>query len=209
MVSKVLIVVATPLEAKRLPFLPQARVVVSGIGAVNAALATQAALLEVKSELVLSVGIAGAYRHSGLALTDVLVSSALVYAGFGVQNGSRVDALSFPIAEGVFQVLPVWNKAEVFAKIAKLEFGVIATLETVTTDAARAEGIELQFAARAEAMEGAGVAQAALRFGVPCLELRSISNVVGDRLNWRLQEALVCLGQTLETTWDQLLGLLD
>jgi futalosine hydrolase len=207
--SKVLIVVATPLEAKRLPVLPDSRIIISGIGAVNAALSTQAALLEQPADLVLSVGIAGAYPNSGLQLTNLIVSSAVVYAGFGVQSGSRVEALSFPIAEGIFQILPVWEKAQAFAQAAKLEYGVIATLETVTTKAARAKGIEAQFEARAEAMEGAGVAQAALRFAVPCLELRSISNLVGDRQNWQLEAALRALAQTLETTWDGLLNLLE
>ena len=205
----VLIVVATPLEAQCLPTLSHSRIVISGIGAVNAALSTQAALLEQKADLVLSVGIAGAYPNSGLVLGHVIVSSALVYAGLGVQQGSRVEALGFPIAPDIFQVLPVWQKAQAYAEVAKLEFGVITTLETVTTSATRAKGIVRQFSARAEAMEGAGVAQAALRFGVPCLELRSISNLVGDRQNWQLQAALTSLAQTLETTWDDLLGLLE
>jgi futalosine hydrolase len=205
----VLIVVATPLEAQRLPSLRHSRMIISGIGAVNAALSTQAALLEQPADLVLSVGIAGAYLNSGLQLTDCIVSSALVYAGLGVQKGSRVEALGFPIAPDVFQVLPVWNKAQTFAQNTNLEFGMIATLETVTTNQARAKAIEKQFSARAEAMEGAGVAQAALRLAVPCLELRSISNLVGDRQNWQLQAALAALGQTLETNWDELLGLLE
>ncbi|MEY4530147.1 MAG: futalosine hydrolase [Deinococcota bacterium] len=205
---EILIVVATPLEALRLPTLPHSRIIVSGIGAVNAALSTQAALLEQRADLVLSVGIAGAYPNSGLELTNVIVSSALVYAGFGVQNGSRVEALGFPIAPDIFQVLPVWNKALDYARVARLEYGVITTLETVTTNNARAKAIEQQFSARAEAMEGAGVAQAALRFDLPCLELRSISNLVGDRKNWQLQAALGTLAQTLETTWDELLNLL-
>ncbi len=205
---QVLIVVATPLEAKRLPELPNSRVVVSGIGAVNAALTTYAALLEQPADLVLSVGIAGAYPNSGLALTDCIVSSQMVYAGLGVQNGSRVDALTFPIAPDIFQILPAWQGAQALSSAAGLPCGTIATLETVTTDMARAEAIEKQFEARAEAMEGAGVAQAGLRLAVPALELRSISNMVTDRQNWQLQAALERLGTTLEGNWDTLLDLL-
>ncbi len=204
-----MIVVATPLEAKRLPILPHSSIVVSGIGAVNAALSTQTALLEVKADLVLSIGIAGAYPKSNLNLGDVIVSSQIVYAGLGVQNGAEVTALNFPIAANVFQTLPVWEQAATFANTAKLEYGVIATLETVTTNLTRAAGIEQQFAARAEAMEGAGVAHAALRAGVPALEIRTISNAVGDRENWQLQKALERLNNTLEQQWDRLLGLLE
>ncbi|MFD9129717.1 futalosine hydrolase, partial [Kitasatospora sp. NPDC059571] len=46
-----------------------------------------------------------------------------------------------------------------------------------------------------EAMEGFGVAEAAARFGVPCLEIRTVSNPVGprDRAAWRIGEALGAL----------------
>jgi futalosine hydrolase len=195
---KILVVVASQLEADRLPALPDSRLVVSGVGAVSAALATQAALLETPTDLVLSVGIAGAYPNSGLDLGDVLVSSGVVYAGLGVQNGLRVDALGFTGAE---QVLPVWDRAGEFAQAAKLPLGIIATLETVTTDLARAEAIESQFRAVAEAMEGAGVAQAALRHGLPMLEVRAVSNMVGDRQNWQIKTALERLGVALEGGW--------
>lgn len=112
-----------------------------------------------------------------------------------MQQGLRVEALNFA---GAAQILPVWEKAEVFAKAHNLEYGVIATLETVTTDLAKAAAIEVQFGARAEAMEGAGVAQAALRHTVPMLELRAISNMVGDRKNWQIQKALGALGTALQ-----------
>jgi futalosine hydrolase len=196
-----LIVVASQLEADQLPKLPNTRMVVSGVGAVSAALATQAALLEQRADLVLSVGIAGAYPNSGLQIGDVLVSSSVVYAGLGVQNGVRVEALAFAGAE---QVLPVWENAQALAQAAKLEYGRIATLETVTTDLGKAEAIEAQFGAKAEAMEGAGVAQAALRHGVPMLELRAISNAVGDRQNWQIKTALGNLKTGLEWVFWQL-----
>jgi futalosine hydrolase len=191
----ILVIVASQLEADQLPSLPNARTVVSGVGAVSAALATQAALLEQAADLVLSVGIAGAYPNSGLQIGDVLVSSSVVYAGLGVQNGFRVEPLNFA---GATQVLPVWEKAQAFAQAAKLECGIIATLETVTTNVSKAEAIETQFDAKAEAMEGAGVAQAALRYGVPILELRAISNAVGDRQNWHIKTALENLKTVLE-----------
>jgi futalosine hydrolase len=102
--------------------------------------------------------------------------------------------------------LPVWAGARAFAKDAGLETGIIATLETVTTDPARALGIEAQFGARAEAMEGAGVVHAALRHGVPAFEIRAISNMVGPRdpSRWKTREALEALSQTLETHWEGL-----
>jgi futalosine hydrolase len=202
----ILIIVATELEAKRLPALPDARVAVSGIGAVNAALETQAQILRAKPDLVLSVGIAGAYANSGLVETDVIVSSGVVYAGLGAQAGSSIDLLNFAVIREFSSQLPVWDGALMFAQKANLLTGVIATLETVTTDPARALGIETQFSARAEAMEGAGVVHAALRHGVPAFELRAISNMVGPRnpLTWKIKESLAALGEALEENWNAL-----
>jgi futalosine hydrolase len=203
----ILIVVATELEAKRLPTLPNAVIAVSGIGPVNAALETQARILQNKSDLVLSVGIAGAYPNSGLRETDVVVSSGVVYAGLGAQTGSSIEVLQFPVIGEHSSQLPVWEGALPFSQNAGLETGIIATLETVTTDPARALGIEAQFGARAEAMEGAGVVHAALRHGVPALEIRAISNLVGPRdpSRWKIREALEALNQTLEAHWGGLL----
>ncbi|MHC1745364.1 MAG: hypothetical protein AB9873_20375 [Syntrophobacteraceae bacterium] len=49
-----------------------------------------------------------------------------------------------------------------------------------------------QYRALAENMEGSAVAQTCLRYGVPMLECRGMSNVAGDRDkgHWRLREAL-------------------
>ncbi|WP_218197440.1 hypothetical protein, partial [Pseudomonas sp. 2995-1] len=54
---------------------------------------------------------------------------------------------------------------------------------------------------RAEAMEGFGVASAAKSCGIPSLEIRSISNLVGprDREAWRIKEALEKLEVTFST----------
>ena len=53
-------------------------------------------------------------------------------------------------------------------------------------------------------MEGAGVAAAAARFGVPYAELRSISNVVGprDRTSWQIDAALLTLGRAVAAIGD-------
>ncbi len=202
----ILIVVATALEAQRLPALPHARIAISGIGAVNAALETQARLLEAKPDLVLSVGIAGAYPNSGLKEADVIISSGVVYAGLGAQAGSSIEVLNFPVVSNFSSQLPVWDGALPFSKKANLETGSIATLETVTTDLSRAHGIETQFGARAEAMEGAGVIHAALRHDLPAFEIRAISNVVGPRdpTSWKIKEAMAALSMALEQNWNAL-----
>jgi futalosine hydrolase len=74
--------------------------------------------------------------------------------------------------------------------------GNILTLSTVTGTVETTSKLQhREPGALAEAMEGYGVAMAAKEFGLPVLEIRSISNPIGprDRSAWRIKDALVTL----------------
>ena len=214
LVPDILIVVATALEAERLPQLPNARVVVSGIGAVGAALATQRAILEVAPRLILSAGIGGAYPWGAAAIGEVVVSSQLIYAGLGAEDGNRLlglEELGFPLLETpqrVYNVLPAAPQARAFAQITSAHLGAILTLETVTGSQWSLERLRIAYPdALCEAMEGAGVAHTGALHGIPTFEVRGISNMVLDRRDrdsWRIGAALTALHTALETGWDTL-----
>ncbi|NJK43420.1 MAG: futalosine hydrolase [Pleurocapsa sp. SU_196_0] len=215
-VSDLLVVVATPLEAERLPALRDARVVVSGIGAVNAALATQAAILESRPRLAVSVGIAGAYPWGGASIGEVIVASRCVYAGLGAEDDEEflnLELLGFPLLETrgsrVFNTIPTAQEHLEFARVTHAKIGEILTLETVTGSERSLERLQrLHPNAIAEAMEGAGVAHAAALHGIPALEVRGISNAVEagrHRESWRIGVALDALHDALETGWMRLL----
>jgi futalosine hydrolase len=203
----ILVIVATELEAQKLPKLPGMRTRVSGIGAVNAALETQLGILEQRPDLVLSVGIGGAYPNGGAKIGDVVVSSKMIYAALGAMDGTRflnLEELGFELVGNIFNTIPAALQAQVFAQITNARFGAILTLETVTGSDARALELEALFPnAIGEGMEGAGVAHAALKNGIPSLEVRGISNFVGarDRSSWRIGAALKALHQSLEVGW--------
>jgi futalosine hydrolase len=218
-VSDLLIVVATPLEAERLPKLEGARVVVSGIGAVNAALATQAAILEAKPRLALSVGIAGAYPWGGAGIGEVVVSSACLYAGLGAEDGEDwldLERLGFTLTPGRVEdsslgnALPSSSLGLEFARVTGSKHGEILTLETVTGSQRSLERLRRFYPdALAEAMEGAGIAHAATLHDVPALEVRGISNMVETRRNreaWRIGAALEGLHGALEAGWGVLVN---
>jgi len=50
-----------------------------------------------------------------------------------------------------------------------------------------------------EAMEGFGVLRAAALAGIPAIELRAVSNAVGepDRAKWRIDDALAALAEAV------------
>ncbi|MHA0033979.1 futalosine hydrolase [Deinococcus sp. PESE-13] len=202
---RVLIVVATAAEAERLHDLP-AEVVVSGVGPVAAALATAAALQAGAYDLAVSAGIAGAYPGSGLVPGDLAVSSDLIQADLGTQDGAAwlgLEDLGLSVRPDAahFGHFVAWEGAADLAQRAGAAFGPMLTLSTVTASTAEAATWETRFpGALTEGMEGAGVAHAALLAGVPALELRGVSNAVGprDRASWRIGEALAATRRGLE-----------
>lgn len=204
----ILVVVATALEAERLSDLP-VQVVVSGVGEVAAALATWRALAGADAlrpyDLAVSAGIGGAYPGSGLRVGEMGVSSRIIQADLGAQDGEHflpLDRLNLSVLPDrqQFNEFSVWNGAQDFAERLGAAFGPLLTLNTVTGSAARAAELAARYpGALTEGMEGAGVAHAAALWGVPALEIRGVSNPVGprDRALWRIPEALAATREAL------------
>ncbi len=205
--------VATAGEAARLESLRRfnARLLVCGVGPVSAALATQAALLGGPVPgLVVSAGIGGAFAGSGLNVGQAALATEMLYGDLGAWDESAFLPLSelglsvFPGAAGTPPQragrFPAWAEAADFAAQVGLPCGPFVTVSGVTGSAQQAAALERRFpGALVEGMEGAGVAQAAALHGVPCTELRGVSNFVGprDRSGWRIGEALTALEAAL------------
>ena len=162
-------------------------VVAGGVGTAAAAAATATALtLGPDVTLVVSAGIGGGFPgRTGVG--DIVEATSIVAADLGAQSPTgflSIDELGFGSA--VIAAAPLG--------IAGAHRGPVFTVSTVTGTEQRAA----ELAARggyAEAMEGFGVAQAALRRGVPVAEFRAISNEVGtrDRGRWDIPGALAAL----------------
>ncbi|WNF36782.1 futalosine hydrolase [Bacillaceae bacterium IKA-2] len=174
-------------------------VVAAGVGPVQAGVSTTKALSKANYNLVISVGIGGGF--SGHAeMGDVVVATSIIAADLGVQTGDGfvfIEQLGFGSSQvSIDESLA--KKISTALKIAELSIkrGPILTVSTVTgTQATTLEMISRVPGATAEAMEGFGVATAAADAGVPVLEIRTISNLVGprDRSAWQLKEALETL----------------
>jgi len=209
----VLIVVATAAEANRLSGLP-ARTVVCGVGPVAAALATLRALTEgPRPDLVVSAGIGGAFVHaagaeaggaavSGVEVGRAAVASEMLYGDLGAWDGEQF----LPLGELDLSVLPegpanpgrfpAWEGSAALARQLGLACGPFVTVSGVTGSHQGAEALLRRVpGALVEGMEGAGVAQAAAMVGVPCTEIRGVSNLVGprDRSAWQIGPALGAL----------------
>jgi futalosine hydrolase len=175
-------------------------VILAGVGPISAGIQTTIALAEDKYDLVINMGIAGGFVGKA-EVGSLVVANEIVSADLGAESPEgfiTMDELGFGASTRVKtdgELVEVLLEAIKEAGISVCA-GNILTLSTVTGTAETTSKLQLREpGALAEAMEGYGVAMAAKEFGVPVLEVRSISNPIGprDRSAWRIKEALVTL----------------
>ncbi|PYC85478.1 futalosine hydrolase [Streptomyces tateyamensis] len=191
----VVVAVATEAEAVlRGAGADRVRVVTAGVGPAAAAAATAFALAEQPHPLVLSAGIAGGFAPRA-PIGAVVVADAILAADLGAQTPDGFQDVA-ELGFGTVARRPPPAAVALLAGATGAVVGPVLTVSTVTGSAERAAELAARHpGAAAEAMEGFGVAEAAARFGVPALELRTVSNAVGprDRAAWRIGEALGAL----------------
>ncbi|MFV8829497.1 futalosine hydrolase [Alkalihalobacterium sp. APHAB7] len=174
-------------------------VVVSGVGIAAAAAATARVLATNTYDLVINAGIAGGFVGQA-EVGSIVIANEIVAADFGTETSEgfvSIDELGF----GSSRIEADKNLVEVVSKTFSnagqtVTTGPIITVSTVTGTAETTEEMLRRVpSGKAEAMEGFGVATAAGQFGIPILEIRTISNAVGprDRDAWRIKEALQTL----------------
>jgi futalosine hydrolase len=168
----ILVVAAT---ARELELVEGAATLKCGVGPVEAAASTAAALAHMRPSALLHVGVAGAR---------------------GIEPGTLVIG-SESIYEDLRAAIPVKDRVkpdlELFATVRRaLPEALVLPIGT----SASVNGTE---EVDVEAMEGFAVLRAAELARVPAVEIRSISNEIGehDRALWRLEEAFAAIGAAL------------
>lgn len=201
--KRILVVTAVPVEKEAvLRGLRSDRsfdVLVGGVGPIAAAANTAKVLATAEYGLVVSIGIGGGFPGRA-EVGSLVVANEIIVADLGAETPtgfSSLDDLGFGSTRIQVEANLVNDLTEALL-VAKLPVvtGSVLTVSTVTgTAESLAKLVARVPGATAEAMEGYGVAFAANDRGLPILELRAISNLVGprDRAAWRIKEALEVL----------------
>ncbi|WP_411281832.1 hypothetical protein [Gemmatimonas sp.] len=146
-----------------------------GVGPVEAAAATAAAIAELRPAAILHVGIAGARRSRAFAPASLVIGSDARYGDINVpaEWAPHTVPASPALLLAVQRVLP---------DAPTLSIGTSARVGgTIHCDV--------------EAMEGFGVLRAAQRAGIPAIEVRAISNEIeeADRARWHFDAAFAAI----------------
>jgi futalosine hydrolase len=184
-------------------------VVAGGVGPARSAACAGTALAVDRPDLVVSAGVAGGFADRA-APGDVVIADRVLHADLGADAPGGFAPLDPHLAGDTAYALDTDLVAAAASRTEAAVVGPVLTVSTVTGTAARAAELAGRHDAAAEAMEGAGVYAAARAHGVPFLEIRAISNVVGprDRDAWEIPRALDALGRAFAglaaAPWPQL-----
>lgn len=174
----ILVVVAVAQELPGWKPRPHVEMLVTGVGPVEAASETSRALALAPPRLVINAGIGGGFRGRA-GVGDALAVAREHLAELGLEDGAPMP----PLPGGVKLVDQVESDAGLVdtARRSGLRIGAGLTVAAVTTSPERASALSARFDADVESMEGFAVLRAAAAAGIPAIELRGISNLVGPR----------------------------
>jgi nucleoside phosphorylase len=150
---------------------------ICGVGPVEAAAATARELALRRPGAVVNVGVAGG---RGITPGGLVIGSASVYVDISAE-------------------IPVVDRVEPdSALLERLRVAVPEAL-VLPIGTSGAVGGVVSSDLRVEAMEGFGVLRACEQIGIPAIEIRAISNDLGesDRARWRIGRALEALADAL------------
>lgn len=150
---------------------------------------------ERRPELIVNVGVAGAYLGSGLGIGDMAAAESEVFGDLGMETSGPEAFLplgGMPWADEMYrQPLPLL--LEPFRGDGALRPAKGCTVNACAGRAETGKRRREMFSADFETMEGAAVALAARELGIPVCEARAISNFASDR-DMRPENMALALG---------------
>ena len=208
---QILLAAATSMEVE--PFIQQRPLfdfLVTGVGSPAAVYQLTKRLHQIDYDLVIQAGIAGRFGRE-LALGEVVAVKQDCFADLGVFEKRGFHTLfelgfdhedHFPYTGGWLE-----NNGTIINSLAVRKVKAI-TVNTITDEDIVANRMKSKFDPGIESMEGAALHYVCLQENIPFLQIRSISNDVGerDKTKWKMQEALSNLNEALTGIINKLSG---
>lgn len=179
---------------------PHVEMLLTGIGPVEAACAVSRALGQGPVDLVVNAGLGGAF--SGFADVGDAVVVSEDFMELGLETGQSIT-----LPEGSRIVDRASSDLQLVDRLAESGFPVVrgVTVSRVTATDETADRLRT-YGVGVETMEGFAVLRAAEVAGVPAIQVRGISNIVGDRSRsrWDFRAGVAGTQRILDTLFSLL-----
>lgn len=174
----------------------------SGVGMLSSAVAFTRLALEDKPDLVIQIGIAGAFNKK-LALGKVVVVNEEILGDIGVEEGGNwKDIFDLKLEKSSYhpfekRKLPnPWLSKYNLLKLPEVN---AISVNEISTNKQRIEALSKKYKPTIETMEGAALHYVCRETNIPFLQIRSISNYVGerDKSKWKINHSIEQLNKTV------------
>ena len=175
---------------------------VTGIGMLATAVSLTKIVLQLKPDLVIQVGIAGTFNttielgKTVIVEDDYIGDMGVAEAGIwkDIFDLNLINEHSFPFSHKAI-INPYLQKLNIL----KLDEVVSITVNEISTNQQRIQQLQAKYKPTIESMEGAALHYVCTDLQVPFIQIRSISNYIGerDKTKWQLEEAITNLNETL------------
>lgn len=206
---KIILCAATEMEiAPTIQFLASkeihsVEVVVTGVGLMTSTYALTKTVATHRPDLLIQAGVAGT-MDTGIPLAEVVLVRNETIGDLGVNENSGFKSL-FDLALLSANLNP-WKDGKLTnenALIAQLNLRVVdaVTVNEISTNAQTIDYYRMQLNAEIETMEGAALHYVGLMEKIPFLQIRSLSNFIGerDKSKWEMKKAIINLNRELQT----------
>jgi futalosine hydrolase len=197
----VLIVAATEMEIA--PFLKENNktdFLITGVGIPATVFHLTKKIIEKKYDFVIQAGIGGTFTDS-LNQGEAVLIKKDTFADLGINEKGNFKTLfetrflgdnDFPYTDG-------WLVNNSLLKKNNLTIVNAITINKITDDHLQIKNIQQKFSAQIESMEGAAFHYVCLQQKINFLQIRGISNVVGerDKTKWQMKTAVENLNKEL------------
>jgi futalosine hydrolase len=185
----------------------------SGVGMLASAVSFTRLILQDNPDLIIQVGIAGSFNNK-LKLGDVVVVNEEKLGDMGVMENNKwkdifdlkLEKNSYPPFEK--RTLPNHCLSEY--NLLQLQQVNAVTVNTISTDENIIKTIVEKYNPAIESMEGAALHYVCRELNTPFLQIRSISNYIGerDKTKWKMQTAIDNLNKAILQYADKLYKIL-
>jgi len=185
------------------------KILITGIGTPSTMFSTMKSIANVKPELIIQAGIAGTFNQT-IRIGEVVLVESEQWCDLGIEDNNHFFDL-FDMRFLNSDVLPFSN-GKVKSTIPLLSsLSHCKKVKAVTSNTAHGNGQSIQriidkYNPDIESMEGAAIAYICGMEKIPCIQLRSISNIVEPRNReaWNVPLAIEHLNAILQNAISEL-----
>lgn len=182
---------------------------ICGVGLLASCYSISKLICEQKPDLIIQAGIAGTFDNN-LGTGNVVAVKDEVLGDMGVEeNGAFKDLFDLNLqSENLFPFTErkLHNKFLADLNLLQLAEVTAISINEITTRLDRIEVLRSKYTPTIESMEGAALHYCGLQTSTPFIQLRAISNYIGerDKSKWKFKEAFNNLAEVVLKYIDQL-----